>query len=386
MREAVGVLVCDQKFSLKSFVMPRRQTKKGFFAALRRLVIFLLVVGVVGGGALSYALYLWNTVPVEYESVQTRRQHEAEIDRRQRAFELEKRFIDTVHHLRLDPSTSKIVNPSTTSENSSETHVQNSTNPTAERDPKHKPAVSHAEPQRSAAGFYVPGQVVDDPVRRTTQPGQQPVSATSVQAKASPDARTRKPSASSPGQSQTHQHARTGTIRSTRAGDRVHFAMTMDEANDWLEFGLPRWVANNGQSMPPTVSNFSIASNDGHPVIMFLYNDGQLDQIVSVRFYLEFQGQGEAKLVVHSIKGGELPVPVSTLTNIVVSMFPPAAQSKTFERVHSMFQGQPFDPSFPVSGGRERRKLQGFMINENHLELDFKIVGANSGRGTFQLK
>lgn len=375
--------------------MAAKRKKKGFFAALRRLVIFLFIVSVICGGAFSYGYYLWNSMPAEYQVEQTRRQVETPDDRRKRAMELEQRFVDMVHKRQAQQAAASASDPDESREEKvvamiKQAEAQAMAAHHEQQAELHKqPRVAFNDPQRASAGFFVPSHVVADPVRRSGQPQPEPQAQPEPQPRpaAQPQARA-KPTATRPSQPTPPPSPRPGNSGLTYSGGDSHidFSMTMNEANDWLEFGLPRWLESSGRSMPPSVSDLSLTSVDGQPVVMFRYNDGKLNQIVSVRFHVEVYGEGRAKLTLHSVKGGELPVPVSTLTHIAVSMFPPEMQSRSFARVQSMFQGQEFDPSFPVSGGQERRRLERYNISQDMLQLQFRAVDPHSGRGTFQVR
>ena len=102
----------------------------------------------------------------------------------------------------------------------------------------------------------------------------------------------------------------------------------MQEANDWLEFGMPQWLQNTGRQMPANISELRMASDNGYPVIMFRYNDGKVKQVVSIVFDVQPFGDNKAKLQLRAVRGGQLRMPMQALTSIAVSMFPPCCDKK----------------------------------------------------------
>lgn len=314
--------------------MAVRKKKRGFWAALKRLMMFLFVMSALLGGAGSYGYYLWSSVPQDWENEQLRKRTLHTTERQARAAKLEERFMSEVHTPQGTTRTVAVTNQG----NSDLTHQEQANRKVQNR------------------GFFVPESALE-----------------------SGDAHASKaePKVISSGQQ---------GIRSSHTSKRVQIDMGLAEVNDWLEFGLPKWLQQNGKQMPPTISEVSLASQDNQPVVMFRYRDKQINQVVSVRFQIQIYGEGEAKLTLHSLKGGELPVPVATLTEIMVSIFPVEMQGQVLPRIQAMVNGQEFDPSFPVRGGIERRRLESYQISPEQLQLQFEVTEAHSGKGTFMLK
>ena len=246
-------------------------------------------------------------------------------------------------------------------------------------------------PPRKRPRFFVPDDVVEDDVRvsrsgEAERRGEQTLwrERTGSQPPAQ-SASTQKKTAAAPQSPKTRQRASGANVPAAayQDGERISFEMSLDEANDWLEFGMPEWLRSTGRQMPSGISDVRLGNDNGYPVLMFRYNGDKMNQVVSVAFDVQTYGDGKARLQLRAVRGGQLRMPVETLTSIALSMFPPDMQERYVSRVHGMLEGQEFEPSFSLDDST-RRTFTGYTLQKDRLKLNFVPADAHDpGQGKF---
>lgn len=138
--------------------------------------------------------------------------------------------------------------------------------------------------------------------------------------------------------------------------------LKLNEANAWLDQKLDDWLAHQGASLPPGVSEPMLATEDDKIIFAFCVEAEGTEQIVSVFFNLGFEPDGEARLLVDRVELGRLSVPVSTLIGLM--------EGTDADEAAGVLRGEHgFDPVGPIDGTRQARLL-GVEVHEDRLELE----------------
>ena len=143
--------------------------------------------------------------------------------------------------------------------------------------------------------------------------------------------------------------------------------LKLDEANAWLDQRLDDWLAYQGTSLPPGVSQPMLATEGNLIIFAFRIEAERAEQIVSVYFKLAFEPDGEARLLVDRVELGRLSVPASTLAGLM--------EGTDAGEAAAVLRGERgFDPVGPIDATRQARLL-GVEVQEDRLELE--VVNEN---------
>lgn len=130
--------------------------------------------------------------------------------------------------------------------------------------------------------------------------------------------------------------------------------ITRNEANAWLTNKLPGWIESRGTSFPPQVSDIMASTEGNHIVIRFNFQTKEISQIVSMVMDTKFQSDGKVLLTLQSIRGGQLPLPLETLTGALTKTVDANSRvAEAVEKMTKMFDGETFDTRFNLDKKRD---------------------------------
>lgn len=123
-------------------------------------------------------------------------------------------------------------------------------------------------------------------------------------------------------------------------GQLVTLTVPYDLANAWLRSKFPKWMANQGYLIPPPFSDFMIATENGMPVIAFRLTTPEIEQVISMRFAVQLQGDN-ARIHLDNCRAGRLSIPAESIIEHLGNKLPgyniepliKLVRGVTFERV-----------------------------------------------------
>ncbi len=131
---------------------------------------------------------------------------------------------------------------------------------------------------------------------------------------------------------------------------RVH--VTMNEINAWMDRRLTAWLRDQGKHLPNQVHNPMLAQQGDQFVLAFRYRNAHVNQVVSLKFDVEFTLQGQAKIKLDEVKGGRLTLPARTLTRHGQNLNIPGARE--LQRLARAFDGMKLDPVVEIDNEQVR--------------------------------
>ena len=130
--------------------------------------------------------------------------------------------------------------------------------------------------------------------------------------------------------------------------------ISRDEANAWLTNKLPDWIESRGTSFPSQVSDIMATTEGRFMVLRFNFQTQEISQVVSMVLDASFRQDGKVLLTLQSIKGGQLPLPLETLTSAMKKNVDGSGRvAQTVDKMANMFDGETFDTRFNVDKKRD---------------------------------
>ena len=122
-----------------------------------------------------------------------------------------------------------------------------------------------------------------------------------------------------------------------------------DLANAWLRSKFPKWLANQGYTIPPPFSDFMIAADDGRPIVAFKLTTPEIEQVISMRFEVRLSGD-RAHIQLDGCHAGGLRVPVNSIADHLTNKLP----AYDIEPLIKLIHGVSIDPVFKHPGHTNR--------------------------------
>ncbi|MFW6060592.1 MAG: hypothetical protein ACODAQ_10450, partial [Phycisphaeraceae bacterium] len=141
--------------------------------------------------------------------------------------------------------------------------------------------------------------------------------------------------------------------------------------NAWLDQRLADWLANQGHALPEGLEQPMLMAEDGDLLLAFRVSTPRGEQIVSIVFNVEVVKPGRARLVVHRVLAGRLPVPMSTLIEQAARQ---GEQGETEVGAHRVLRGEVFEAVIPIDRQRDGRLLD---VEVTEAGVDVTLLVAN---------
>ncbi len=122
----------------------------------------------------------------------------------------------------------------------------------------------------------------------------------------------------------------------------------VNEVNTWLNQRLGPWLSNQRYRMPNQIQEPMIAIEDGNLIVAFRYNASVLRPIVSGVFGIDLEEDGQIKVRYKGLRGGRMPLPAATVTQLLVNSDKPESQTAHFAQLLQAMDGETFDPVLTV--------------------------------------
>lgn len=141
-----------------------------------------------------------------------------------------------------------------------------------------------------------------------------------------------------------------------------------DLANAWLRTKFPKWMANQGYTIPPPFSDFMIASQDAMPVVAFRLKTPEIDQVISMRFAVDINGD-QAHVRLYDSSAGQMGIPLKSVVEHLQNKLP----AYNIDPLIKLMRGITFEPVRKHPGHDDRDiRLIGIEPRENELVLTFR--------------
>lgn len=141
-----------------------------------------------------------------------------------------------------------------------------------------------------------------------------------------------------------------------------------DLANAWLRTKFPKWMNNQGYTIPPPFNDFMIATENGMPVIAFRLSTPEIEQVISMRFKVQLQGEN-AHLQLDGCRAGRLSIPAESIIEHLSHKLP----GYNIDPLIKLVRGLTFDPMTRHPGHTNRDlRLVGIQFMENKMVLTLK--------------
>ncbi len=157
--------------------------------------------------------------------------------------------------------------------------------------------------------------------------------------------------------------------------------VTRDEANVWLSQKLPEWIESRGYPFPSQVSDLMAATEGRYLVFRFNLETEEISQVVSMTMDAKFQDDGKVLLTLQSIKGGQLPLPLSSLTGVLKKNAGGGRMKEAVEQMTNLFDGQTFDTRFKFDELRDLIVV-GLDFVENRITLKMRLLPSKKVQAT----
>ena len=150
-------------------------------------------------------------------------------------------------------------------------------------------------------------------------------------------------------------------------------SVTRDEANVWLSQKLPAWIESRGYPFPSQISDLMAATEGRYLVFRFNLETEEINQVVSMTMNARFKDDGKVLLTLRSIKGGQLPLPLSSLTGVLKKNAGAGRMKEVVEQMANLFDGQTFDTRFKFDELRDLIVV-GLLFVENRITLKMQLL------------
>lgn len=148
-------------------------------------------------------------------------------------------------------------------------------------------------------------------------------------------------------------------------------AATFDEINAWLDERSAAYLANQGKSLPASISGLMLTAQGQNLVLAFQLDTDEIQQVVSVVFEPRLLPDGRMQVRIASIRGGRLPMPTDKLLEQLQQELDDDASAEA-DLLATILEGRPFEPVWPVDGSRQGR-LTDLAISPEGVDLRFRV-------------
>lgn len=148
-------------------------------------------------------------------------------------------------------------------------------------------------------------------------------------------------------------------------------SVSLAEINAWLAVKLDTWALNRGVTLPPQMKGPMLAAEGDNLVLAFQYQTPQFSQIVSAFFKLELLPDGQARIKIQSIHGGELPIPADSLVKRLKKFDSAGGRAKHVQIPAPIFDGTTFSPVHEIDATRQIR-LVGYRLRPDGADVTIR--------------
>ena len=145
------------------------------------------------------------------------------------------------------------------------------------------------------------------------------------------------------------------------------------ETNTWLTSRLPKWIESRSHQFPSQVSNLMATTEAKFIVIRFKFASEEISQLVSMDLDANFRPDGKVLLKLNSLKGGELPLPLATLTGALQKNAGAGRIKDVVDKMTNIFDGEVFDTRFDLDKKRDL-SVVGVDFGDDKVKLGLNIV------------
>lgn len=161
--------------------------------------------------------------------------------------------------------------------------------------------------------------------------------------------------------------------------------------NAWLASRLDAWLANQELTRPAPIGRVMLTSEDGKPVIAFAYHGGLTGApapdasggrrdgsplIISLVLAPSIDDQGRARLPLHAVRIGEMPVPRDQALEQLQQHLASRAEANGPSQLLSLLRGKPFEPRWRLDARAAR--VVGIEVDEQTIQLTIRHEPAES--------
>lgn len=147
--------------------------------------------------------------------------------------------------------------------------------------------------------------------------------------------------------------------------------LSNEEINVWLEHRLPLWAANQNVPLPEEIHELRYWPEADQPVVAAQIALEDVTQVVSIVFDLELRDDGKARLRLHDVRGGRLPMPTRRFVDRTIEDLQERSASQKVQDIVDLLHGHWFDPVVPIDQTRCNR-LTGFTVEPQGITLRYR--------------
>lgn len=156
---------------------------------------------------------------------------------------------------------------------------------------------------------------------------------------------------------ESHANAALTSLPRSREDMTRELVLPMAEVNAWLGARMRPWLESQGVTLPPEIGPVVLAAEDGRLVLAFRVQTPQIDQVFSVVFDVQIQGEHRGVMKLIAIRGGRLPLPLG----LALRELPPDVRQNVPPKFMAVIEqaqtGIVFDPAFRIDSMRNIRVL-----------------------------
>jgi hypothetical protein len=151
--------------------------------------------------------------------------------------------------------------------------------------------------------------------------------------------------------------------------------ITMDEANAWLASKLEGYLSGQKIRLPREIGDMMLATEAGNLVLAFKYASPRLTQVISAPLRINVLPDGQASIVLGTLRAGSLPVPGAA--QLMAGLAERIGGPQAIMVMGVLMNGEPFDPVRSIDRRRGER-LMDVKVRDGAIDITLRTEPTGS--------